>query len=263
MLDLLKRAAAGWKRHKTAQLAAALAYYAAFSISPLLLVVLAIAGLVYGHAAAQHRLDAQLAPILGAGGASTLDALLVSASHPRSGIVATVAGAVLLALGATGLILQLQGALDTIWETPDHPQGVMGALKTRARAALMVAALGVAALVSLVAAGAFGGSQYVGVPINVLALAALFIVTYKVLPRTRVRWRSAIAGGSASAIVLTAGEAVLGLYFAHFSPASAFGAAGGFVLILLWVYYSAQLSLFGAEITRALELGYTTGTGVP
>jgi len=256
----------GWRRHQDARLAAALAFYAVFSLAPLLLVVIALLGLFLGQKNAQLQVQGQLQQMIGSSGTQMVNALIAGASHRGSGRIAIIVGAALMLFSAVGMFMALQNALDEVFEVAAHDKGgFLQLVVLRLHALIAIAALAVIALIALVLAnvigglmqtkfgGAFAGAPYeVGTGIvNVAALTIFLAVVYRVLPQCPVEWRSAYRGAAFTAIILVVGEAALSMYFTRFHPAAPYGAAGGIILLLLWIYYSAQLMLFGAEITRA------------
>lgn len=258
----------GWGAHKGSRLAAALAFYAIFSLGPLLLLVIALVALSFGHSEAQTQVHTQLQSVMGSQGAAFVDRIVAETAKRESGShVAVIAGGALVFLSAAGLFLALQDALDEIWEVPpERKRGFLHTLVLRLHALIAVAALALVALGALIAvnvlasvvhsavgAGAEPVLQAASIAVNVVALAAFLAVTYRVLPQEKVSWRAAIVGSLISTAILVAGEAGLSIYFHRTHPGAVYGAAGALVIILLWIYYSAQLLLFGAELTRAVE----------
>lgn len=246
---------------------AALAFYTMFSMAPLLLIVIALAGLVFGQEAARGEIAAQLESLMGAGGARAVQDLLAAAQRPEEGIAATAIGAGLLALGATTVFAELQSALNRIWRVSDSvaPQGGLSALvRARLLSFGMVLALGFLAMVSLaISAGLAAASRFwhtglgdwfgLAVVVNNLIgfalVAVMFALIYKVMPHARVQWRDVWIGALFTAGLFTVGKYLIGMYVGRSSVTSVFGAAGSLVGVLLWVYYSAQIFLLGAEFT--------------
>jgi membrane protein len=262
---LLKNTIYGFIEHEDLTRGAAIAYYTTFSIGPLLIIVIAIAGLVFGHDAAQGAIVAQLSGLIGRQSAEILQAIIQSASFQGSGILATIIGVGTLLLTATGALTEIQAALNAIWKAAPS-----AALTELVRARLvslgLVVTLGFLMLVSLaVSAGltALGGylsdlfpgagllMSVLNWTISLVLISALFAAIYKILPDKQIAWRDVAVGSAATAILFTTGKSLIGLYIGSSSVASGYGAAGALVILLLWVYYSAQIFLLGAEYTRA------------
>lgn len=270
--SLLKDTAKEWSEDKAPRLAAALSYYTIFSLAPLLVIVIAIAGLAFGQAAAQNRINAQIEGLIGQPGASAIQAMIASASNPRAGIIATVIGVVTLLLGAAGLFGQLQDSLNTIWEIQPKPEkGLGGLIKKRFLSFTMVLGIGFLLLVSLVITAAlsaldnfttnlFPGFELVFQIVNFLisfaVITLLFAMIYKILPDAKLGWRDVWLGAAVTALLFSAGKLLIGLYMGHASVTSSFGAAGSLVVVLLWIYYSAQILFFGAEFTQVYANRY-------
>jgi membrane protein len=265
-LNLVKDSAKAWSEDKASRLAAALSYYTIFSIAPLLVLAIAVAGLVFGREAASNQLFGEIRGLVGDQGAQAIQGMVQSVSQKGGSIVATVVGIVTLLLGASGAFGQLQDALNTIWQVQPKPgQGVMGFLRTRFLSFSMVLVIGFMLLVTLVISAALAAvSHYLEgvlpVPGAVLQLvnfaisfgvtSLLFTLIYKVLPDVTVRWRDVWIGGMVTAFLFSIGRYLIGLYLGRGSVSSAYGAAGSLVIILLWIYYSAQILFFGAEFTK-------------
>jgi membrane protein len=262
---LLKNTIYGFMEHEDLTRGAAIAYYTIFSIGPLLIIVIAIAGLVFGHDAAQGAIVAQLSGLIGRQSAEILQAIIQSASFQGSGILATIIGVGTLLLTATGALTEIQAALNAIWKAAPS-----AALTELVRARLvslgLVVTLGFLMLVSLaVSAGltALGGylsdlfpgagllMSVLNWTISLVLISALFAAIYKILPDKPIAWRDVAVGSAATAILFTTGKSLIGLYIGSSSVASGYGAAGALVILLIWVYYSAQIFLLGAEYTRA------------
>jgi membrane protein len=264
--SLLKSLVADWWEDNAPRLGAALAYYTLFSLSPLLIIAVAIAGLIFGREAAQGHIVAQIEGLVGHDGAVAVQAMIESARKPASGIIASLFGLLTLLAGATGLFAELQAALNTIWEVPDQPgRGVVGILKNRFLSFAMVLGMGFLLLVSLLvsaglaAAGHFVGGllpagaslgQVVNFLVSILVTTLLFAMIYKYLPNVTIAWNDVWIGATATALLFTAGKFLIGLYLGTSSVTSAYGAASSLVIILIWVYYSAQIFLLGAEFTQ-------------
>lgn len=268
---LLKDTVAEWQADKVPLLAAALAYYTVFSLAPLLVIVIAIAGFVFGPEAARNQLDEQIQGLVGAQGADAIQTMIQNAYQPSSGIVATVVSLVTLLLGASGVFAQLQDALNTIWEVPPPKAGVKGMVKARASSFAMILVIGFLLLVSLVISAAlatignfFGGLipglafawQVINFVISFAVVTLLFGLIYRVLPDVKVPWGDVWHGAIVTSLLFTVGKWLLGLYIGNSGVASPYGAAGSFVVVLVWVYYSAQILLFGAEFTQVYSKRY-------
>ncbi|HEX8832584.1 MAG TPA: YihY/virulence factor BrkB family protein [Abditibacteriaceae bacterium] len=263
---LLKDTYTAWNEDKAPRLGAALAYYTVFSMAPFLIVLLAIAGLVFDQAEARTAMIAQISSTMGKEGAEAIETMINNANHKGSGIVATIIGGITLLLGAGGLFGQLQDALNTIWGVAPKPGLGFGAmLKARFLSFGMVLGTGFLLLVSLVLStvvDAMGKYMTDVLPIPVFAISALhfilsvgiitllFAVIFKVLPDAEIQWHDVWVGGAMTALLFTIGKFGLAFYLARSAPGSTYGAAGSLVLILLWVYYAAQILFFGAEFTQ-------------
>jgi membrane protein len=265
-LGLFKQTISEFSADKVPRLGAALAYYTIFSLAPLLLIVIAIAGIVFGHDAAQNKIFEQLRGVLGATTAAGVQEMVKNAAKPKTGTVATILGIATLLLGASGVFGQLKDALNTIWDVkPKEGRGIMGMIKDRFLSFAMVLGLGFLLLVSLVidtaiaAMGKFAGSHLPGGEAlwHIVELAFSFVVItvlmagiFRLLPDLKIEWRDVWFGAALTSILFVLGKFGLGIYFAKSAVGSSFGAAGSLVLVLLWVYYSAQILLFGAEFTQ-------------
>jgi membrane protein len=273
VFDSAKQAASDWVDDRAASMGAALSYYTVFSIAPLLVIVIAVAGLVFGAEAARGAIADQLQGLLGEQAARTIQEVLANVSEPKTSAFATAIGFVLLLVGATTVFAELQDDLDRIWKVPQRakPKGAWGWIRARMLSFGMVLAIGFLLLVSLVASaaisavGAWGGGLFgawetvahvVEVVVSFGLLAALFAVMYRFLPDVRIAWHDVWVGAIATALLFTVGKFLIGLYIGKSSTASTFGAAGSLVVLLLWVYYSAQIFLFGAEFTAAYSHAY-------
>jgi membrane protein len=264
--DVLKQTVKDWADDKAPRLGAALAYYTVFSIAPLLIIVIAIAGLKFGHDAAQGQIVAQIGGLVGEQGAKAISEMLEAANKPKEGMLASVLAVITLLFGATGVFIQLQDALNTVWEVKPKPgRGIMGFLRQRLLSLAMVFGIGFLLLVSLVlsaglaAAGKWfegampGGEEIwhiVNFIVSFVVIAAVFTLMFKYLPDVKVAWKDVWLGGVLTAFLFTVGKYALGMYLGRSSVSSAYGAVGSLVIILLWVYYSAQILFLGAEFTQ-------------
>ena len=265
-LNLFKDAAREFSDDKAPRLGAALAYYTMFSIAPLLLVVIAIAGFVFGPEAARGEIFAQTRGLIGAEGAGALQDMVRSAAKPKSGTIATIIGIATLLLGASGVFGQLKDALNTIWEVkPPESRGAWGFLRERFLSLAMVLGVGFLLLVSLVldtavsALGKFAGNRLPGgealwhgieLLLSFGVVTVLFAMIFRFLPDIRIAWRDVWLGAAFTALLFVVGKFALGFYLGKKATASSYGAAGSLVVLLLWVYYSAQILFFGAEVTQ-------------
>jgi membrane protein len=274
-LGLLKQTAQEWIEDKAPQLGAGLAYYTVFSLAPLIVVLLAIVGFLFRNdpAGAWNRLTEQMGYFLDQNAVEMIRGIAQQAAQPEKGVIATIIGIALALFGAGGVFGQLQDALNTIWDVKAKPGGgIWGFLRSRFLSFAMVAGVCFLLLVSLVLEGLLKGfSHYVQSVIPggiVLALAVywvfdlaaiilLFAVIFKYLPDARVQWRDVWIGATLTAVLFAIGKWALGLYLGSGSAASAYGAASSLVSLLLWVYYSSQILLFGAEFTQV----YATHAG--
>ena len=265
-LGMVRAAIAAWSDDYAPSMGAALAYYALFSVAPLVLIAVAIAGMVFGAEAARGEVVGQLRGLVGDGGALAIEALLKAAHEPGRGALAAVVGGITMVIGATTVFGELQNALDRIWCVPRAPGGwnLMQLLRARVLSFGMVLTIGFLLLVSLLAGAAltalgrwwapwFGGWQVLARVLDVLlgwALATVaFALLYKVVPRARVAWSDVRVGAVATAALFGVGKYAIGLYLGRAAFASAFGAAGSIVVLLAWMYYAAQIFLLGAEFT--------------
>jgi membrane protein len=263
----LKPAALAWVDDKAPRLGAALAYYSVFSLAPLLVLALAAAARIYGEEAARGQLEQQLKVQVGDDVAAALQSLLAHSREHEKGLFATVLSLVVLVVGASGLFAQLQDALNTIWKVEPRPgRGWWGFVRDRLVPFLIVLAAGALLLTSLALATALEALRtYLPRPgldlwrwtnqgAGFLFLVLVFGLVYKILPDVRVPWGDVWPGAVLTGVLFTAGKFLLAVYLGQASVGSAYGAAGSLVVILLWVYYSSQILLFGAEYTRAVSL---------
>lgn len=264
--ELVKKAGSAWIDDYAPSMGAALSYYTVFSLAPLLLIVVSIAGLVFGEEAVRGELFGQLSGLMGADAAKAIQSLLVSVSEPKEGILATVAGIGLLLLGATTVFGELQDALDRIWRAParDQASGLWGLIRARLLSFGMILGIAFLLMVSLVVGAViaalgkwfdsfFGGwetlAQIVNIVIGFGLTTAVFAMIYKLMPRVRVDWRDVWVGALVTSLLFTLGKFLIGLYIGKSGVASGFGAAGSLVVIFVWVYWSSQVFLLGAEFT--------------
>lgn len=258
VVQLFKQTWSEFSSDKVPRLGAALAYYTIFSIAPLLLISIAIAGMIFGRDAAQGQIFAQLRGVLGANSAKMIEEMVKNAAKPKTGTFATIFGVVTLIFGASGVFGQLKEALNTIWDVePKKSRGILGLIKDRFLSVAMVFGTVFLLLVSLVIDSAIAGlGKWVGVGLviqNLFAIAfvtLLFAMIFRFLPDMRIEWHDVWLGAAMTAVMFVLGKFALGIYFGRSAVGSSYGAAGALVLVLLWVYYSAQILLFGAEFTQ-------------
>jgi membrane protein len=275
---LLRKSVQAWNDDYAPSMGAALAYYTTFSLAPVLIIVIAVAGLVFGQEAARGEIVLQVGGLIGEPGAKTIEELLANASRPQSSVAASIVGLLTLLLGATSVFAELQSALDRIWRVPALPQrsGILTLVRARLWSFGMVVAMGFLLLVSLVigaalsALSAWGRTLFpaglavlqalnLGLSFGVTAL--LFAMAYRILPRARIAWSDVWIGAVATAVLFTLGKYLIGLYLGRAAMSSGFGAAGSFVIILVWVYYSAQIFLVGAEFTWVFAHSHGSRSG--
>lgn len=245
---------------------AAIAFYAVTSIGPVLLIVVAVAGLFFGEDAARGALMAQLNGAMGPQSAAFLQSAIGSAANPRSGLLATAIGVVSLVVTASGVFGEMQAALNAIWRASPEGTTVSRLIKSRLTSLTLVVTLGFLLLVSLVIGAAIAAVgemlnnimpftqvllHLLNFVVSLALLGAIFAAIYKILPDTHLQWRDVIVGALVTALLITIGKMAIGIYVGTSGIASSYGAAGSVLAALLWIYYSAQIFLFGAEFTRA------------
>ncbi|MBC8100277.1 MAG: YihY/virulence factor BrkB family protein [Armatimonadetes bacterium] len=275
LFELIQQTLAEWNADRGSRLAAALAYYTVFSLAPLLVVVIAIVGFVVNQDTVRAEILQSVTSAVGTDAATFVEDLLVNANRPTEGIVSTIIGILTLILGAAGAFGQLQDALNTIWDVKDPVLDFKANILTQIKAKLfgfgMVLMVGFLLLVSLVISTALsalntyltdstaivaGLANALSTLISFGVVMVLFALIFKYLPRIKVEWRDVWVGAALTALLFSVGKFLLGLYLANSGAASIYGAAGSFVLILLWVYYSAQVLLLGAEFTQVYTRRY-------
>jgi membrane protein len=268
MWNVLVRAGNDWARHRDARLGAALAYYSVFSLGPLLLIVVSFAGLFFGREAVATALNDQLRTLLGPAGSQAVEAMLKGAGSQVGGTISAIVGVILLLVAALGVVVQLKDALNTIWETEEPQQsGVWEYLRTYLISFMGILGLGFLLAVSLVINTALSGfSTWIGAgesliwellnfTISLGVLSALFAMLFKWFPDASVAWRDAWSGGLTTALLFNIGKTAISWYIGTQGLESTYGAAASLVVLLVWIYYSAQILLYGAEVTHVLSLG--------
>ncbi len=263
---LVKQAASAWIDDYAPSMGAALSYYTVFSLAPMLLIVIGVAGLVFGEEAARGALSEQLTALMGADAGKAVEALLASVKKPSQGVLAAVIGGVVSLIGATTVFGELQDALDRIWRAPvkDKGGGLWALLRTRFLSFGLILGIAFLLMVSLVVGAAvsalgkwwspvFGGwevlAQVVTFVFGFVVTTVGFAVIYKLMPRVKVEWRDVWIGAAVTSVLFSLGRFLIGLYIGKSGVASGFGAAGSLVVVFVWVYYSAQIFLLGAEFT--------------
>jgi membrane protein len=276
---LLDESSDAWNKHKAPRLGAALAFYTLLSLTPLLLVVVAIVGLIFGHPIAQREIVRQVQMLAGAQGAKAADALLQASRSSAQGIIAAIIGLLTLLFSASGVMIELRDALNTIWEIPTPKvTGIKWKILAYARERLlsfaMVLSIGFLLVVSLAisswisALGVVSASvlpsteillHVVNSLVSLVVIAGLFASIYKVMPDVQLEWRDVILGGAVTSLLFTIGKFLLGMYLGKASFASTYGAFASIVVLVIWMYYSAQIFFFGAEFTRSFANCYGSG----
>jgi membrane protein len=276
---LAKAAAVAWRDDYAPSMGAALAYYTTFSAAPLLLIVVSVAGLVFGEEAARGEIFAQLRNMIGEQGAAAVEGMVQSVAKPKEGIVATLIGVVVLLIGATTVFAELQDSLDRIWRAParDTSSGVWSLVRGRLLSFGMILSIGFLLMVSLVVSAAlsalgtwwaplFGAWELLLEAANLLVsfglITVIFALIYKIMPRVKVEWRDVWVGAAVTSLLFGIGKLLIGLYVGKSSITSGFGAAGSLAVLLVWVYYSAQIFLLGAEFTWVYAHSHGSRRGV-
>jgi membrane protein len=274
--QIVKDSVVQWLEDQPFGLAAALSYYTLFSMAPLLIIAISIAGLVFGKDAAQNQIVETLRGFVGPESAEAVRAIIQNAnSRPRSGALSAVLGVLILLVGAGGVVGQLQFSLNTIWGvTPKPGQGVWGILRERFVSFAMVLGIGFLLLVSLaVSALVTGFTHFVGGLLGATAwvahgvdlvlslgfVTALFGMIYKILPDAKIEWRDVWVGAALTSLLFSIGKILIGIYLGTSGVTSPYGAAGSLITILLWVYYSSLIFFLGAEFTQVYATRYGSG----
>ena len=278
-LAFLREVIDEWQRDAALTLGAALAYYTMFAMAPLLVLVIALAGLVLGRAAAQGEIVAQIGGLMGPEGAKAIEEMIVRASAPASGITATLVSVGTMTVGASGVFGQLQSSLNHIFGVVPSTRGWIGGMLLQRLSQLgMIVAIGFLLLVSLVLSAVVAALHDM-LQLHVPALAAvlptlnfavsfvvvtgLFAMVFKVLPDVRLAWRDVWLGAVVTAMLFTVGKSVIGFWLGRAGTTSVYGAAGSLVLVLLWIYYSAQILFLGAEFTEVYSRRYGSRPDLP
>jgi membrane protein len=263
---VLKKTVQDWNNDNASLHAAAIAYYTAFSVAPLLLIAIAVAGLAFGEQAVRGEIAGQLEGLVGHSGARAIETMMASARHPQAGVTATAVGVLALLVGASGVFVQLRQSLNYVWKVePQKTQGVWRFIRSRVLSFGMVLSIGFLLLVSLVASAviaAVGARLEMRWPgaevllhlasslVSLLLIWVLFALLLKFLPDADIRWRDVWLGALITALLFTIGKLGIGIYLGKSSVSSSYGAAASLGIVLIWVYYAAQLVLLGAEFTH-------------
>ena len=285
MRQLLIQSVLSWFSHRAASKGAALAFYTLFSLTPILVLVIAIAGYFLGEKAAQGEIVAQISDLVGESGAYVIQNMLAHSNNPKSGIIATLVATSLLFIGATTVFSELKASLDEVWETTKiktqgSKQAIGNLIKTRLLSFSIIISLAFLLLTSLlVNAGlalieqffaefvgryltAVGIFKHISALVSFGVITSMFAVIFKMLPDVKLPWSDVWIGSAFTAILFSLGKTLIGIYLGNSAVASSFGAAGSLIALLLWVYYSAQIFFFGAEITRQYALTFGSLKGI-
>jgi membrane protein len=269
-VDLTSRSVSAWLNHRASSKGAALSFYTLFSITPILVLAIAVAGYFFGEEAARGQLLGELRTLMGPNGAEAIQALLAASSNPESGLIATITATLLLVIGATSVFAELKASLDEVWEVEEEKSsGILGLIRTRLLSFGLVLVLAFLLMVSLVVSAALkvaeqylggiwtnsaGLLQAVSMLVSYGVISFLFAVIYKMLPATKIAWHDVWIGAAVTAALFIGGKFLIGLYLGNSAATSGFGAAGSLIALMLWVYYSAQIFFLGAEFTKQFAL---------
>lgn len=274
--QFLKTTINEWVEAEPFQLAAALSYYTLFSLAPLLIIAIGVAGFVFGREAAQNQIVETLQGMIGQESAQAVQGMIQEANaEPKTGIISTIIGVVALLFGAGGVVGQLQTSLNKIWEvTPKPGQGIWGFVRQRFFSFAMVLGIGFLLLVSLVVTAVlssltgmlsslFGEATFVAHAVDILVsfgfATLLFALIYKFVPDVEIQWKDVWVGAALTSILFTIGKYLIGLYIGTSGVSSSFGAAGSLITVLVWVYYSSLIFFLGAEFTKVYASEYGSG----
>lgn len=273
LVAIVKEAGAHWVADKAPRLGAALAYYMIFSLAPLLVIIIGVAGLIFGQHSAEGQITAQIDHVVGHAGGEAIRAILDNASQSRQGGFATILGIMMLVLGAAGVFGQLQDALNTIWEVQPKPGGgVWGWVRCRFLSLSMVLGIAFLLLISLIVSSALAAigpllgdwkmsylGQLITLLFDLIVISALFALIFKFLPDAEVAWRDVWLGALTTAVLFSLGKFLISLYIGRAGVTSSFGAAGALAALLVWLYYASLIFLFGAELTKAYANRHGSG----
>ncbi|MDM0108435.1 YihY/virulence factor BrkB family protein [Variovorax sp. J22R24] len=267
LFDLCRKAVMAWVDDYAPSMGAAISYYTIFSLAPLLVIVIAVAGAIFGRDAVQQEIVGQIGGLVGADGAGAVEAMLRAASDTDKGLIAGLISAGVLLVGATTVFAELQSALDRIWHVPERekPSGLWAVLRARLLSFGLILGLAFLLMVSLMVSAAlaafdswFGGllpgwevlMQWVNVLISFAILTVLFAMIFKLMPSSPIDWRDVWIGAAVTAVLFEVGKLLIGLYIGKAGVTESFAAAGSLVVLVAWVYYAAQIFLLGAEFTK-------------
>jgi len=264
-----------WNKHNATRLGASLAFYSLLSLAPLLLVLVSVVGLIFGHSAAQRQIVQQLQALIGPAAGKAAAAFLQGSHNTAHGVVATVVGLITLLFSASGVVIELRAALNVIWEVSNRTENgldiITNFLKERLFSFVIVLGIGFLLVVSLAittlisSLGALATSipgplaavlQILNSFVSFGIIASVFAAIYKIMPDVPIEWRDVALGGIVTSVLFTAGKFVLGFYLGRASYGSTYGAAGSIVVLIAWIYYSGQIFFLGAEFTRAFTKRY-------
>lgn len=279
LFDLCRKAVMAWVDDYAPSMGAAISYYTIFSLAPLLVIVIAIAGALFGREAAQGQIVAQVSGLVGREGAVAVESLLRSVDEPGKGLVAGLISMVVLLIGATTVFAELQSALDRMWHVPERekPSGVWAVLRARLLSFGLILGLAFLLMVSLLVSAAlaafgswFGGLvpgwelmlQSLNVLISLGIVTVLFAMIFKLMPTARIAWRDVWIGAGVTAVLFKLGKLAIGLYLGKSGVNESFAAAGSLVVLVAWVYYAAQIFLLGAEFTKVYANEHGSVSGV-
>lgn len=263
--EILRQASEKWIEDDAMSSGAAIAFYTIFSLGPVMLIVLAVAGMVFGEKAAEGAIYNQISGLIGSGGATAVETVINSAFTPHEGMIAKLVGPVAFFISATGVFTQIQTALNGILKAPVKSFSVVTLVRIRLVSFALILAAGFILVVSLAVNAAivgfgqslFSKSEWVWsvwvaqTLMSLIVISALFALIFKTLPDEKVGWHEAIIGALVAGLLFSVGKSLIGIYLGNTTIISSYGAAGTFILILVWVYYSSLIFLFGAEVTQA------------
>ena len=278
LFQLVKDAVTAWIDDYAPSMGAAISYYTIFSLAPLLVIVIAVAGLLFGEEAVKGQIVSQLQGLMGQESASAVQDMIKAANEPTGGIVASVISFVILLVGATTVFAELQSALDRIWHVPDKikPQGVWAVIRARVLSMGLILTLAFLLMVTLTlstavsalgtwASGKLPGGelllQALNIGISLVVSTVLFGLIFKYMPSITIRWRDVWVGAAVTAVLFEIGKYLIGLYIGKSGTTETFAAAGSAVVLLLWVYYAAQIFLLGAEFTKVYANAHGSTVG--
>ena len=272
--NLLKQTFQEWSEDRAPQLGASLAFYTALSIAPLLVIALGVASFVFGEEAARGEIQNQMQSLVGDEGAGAIEEMIDNANKPATGTIATLLGVATLLFGAAGVFGELQHSLNAIWEVEPKKRGILGMIRDRFLSFAMVMGIAFLLLVSLLLSAALATlgtvldrlpeelhwlAQALNFAASFVVITLLFAMMFKLLPDVEMAWSDVWLGAVITAALFAVGKFDIGLYLGHSSMASSYGVAGSFVVLLVWVYYSAQILFFGAELTQVYANKYGSG----